>query len=313
MPAGADTLATMTTAPVSRAAITITGLRKTYGDKHAVDGLDLTIDEGEVFALLGPNGAGKTTTIEILEGFRKRSAGDVTVLGRDPHDADRDWRTQVGIMLQSTSDRSFLSAREALTHAARLYPHPRDVDETLESVGLSEKANAKPQTLSGGQRRRLDVALAVIGRPRLVFLDEPTTGFDPEARRQFWGLIEGLRGDGTTIMLTTHYLDEAEHLADRIGIVANGRLIALNTAAGLRATAVHTHVRWTENGEPQSLDTATPTAALRDLAARIPGEIPDLAVVRPSLEDVYLKLIGTAAADAASPAAPDATIEGAQS
>jgi ABC-2 type transport system ATP-binding protein len=282
----------MTTAPVTKAAITIANLRKTYGEKNAVDGLDLTISEGEVFALLGPNGAGKTTTIEILEGFRKRTSGEVTVLGKDPHHADRDWRTQVGIMLQSTSDRSFLTAREALAHSARLYPHPRDVDETLDAVGLTEKASAKPQTLSGGQRRRLDVALAVIGRPRLVFLDEPTTGFDPEARRQFWGLIEGLRGDGTTIMLTTHYLEEAEHLADRIGIVANGKLIALDTAENLRATASHTHVKWTEGGKPHSVETATPTAVLRELTTRLAGEIPDLSVTRPSLEDVYLDLIG---------------------
>ncbi len=273
-------------------AISIAGLRKTYGDKHAVDGLDLTIAEAEVFAFLGPNGAGKTTTIEILEGFRKRTSGDVTVLGIDPHHADRDWRTQVGIMLQSTSERSFLSAREALTHASRLYPNPRDVEETLDAVGLSEKANAKPQTLSGGQRRRLDVALAVIGRPRLVFLDEPTTGFDPEARRQFWGLIEGLRGDGTTIMLSTHYLEEAEHLADRIGIVAAGKLIALDTPSKLRALASGSIVRWEENGVMRSESTPTPTSLVRELAARHQGEIPELSVIKPSLEDVYLDLIG---------------------
>lgn len=282
----------MTIAPVAQAAITITDLRKSYGDKNAVDGLDLTIDEGEVFALLGPNGAGKTTTIEILEGFRKRTSGDVTVLGKDPHDADRDWRTQVGIMLQSTSERSFLSAREALTHASRVYPNPRDVEETLGAVGLTEKANAKPQTLSGGQRRRLDVALAVIGRPRLVFLDEPTTGFDPEARRQFWGLIEGLRGDGTTIMLTTHYLEEAEHLADRIGIVASGKLIALDTPSKLRARAAGSIVRWEEEGIARSESTLTPTALVRELASRHKGEVPELSITKPSLEDVYLDLIG---------------------
>ena len=281
-------------------AITITDLRKTYGDKNAVDGLNLTIGEGEVFALLGPNGAGKTTTIEILEGFRKRTSGDVMVLGIDPHEADRNWRTHVGIMLQSTSDRSFLSAREALTHASRLYPNPRDVDETLEAVGLTEKATAKPQTLSGGQRRRLDVALAVIGRPRLVFLDEPTTGFDPEARRQFWGLIEGLRGDGSTIMLSTHYLEEAEHLADRIGIVASGKLIALDTPSRLRALAAGSIVRWEEAGIARSESTETPTAMVRELAARHEGEIPELSVTKPSLEDVYLDLIGQNSVDSAS-------------
>lgn len=282
---------------MTTAAITIADLRKTYGDKKAVDGLDLTIDEGEVFALLGPNGAGKTTTIEILEGFRRRTSGEVSVLGIDPHDAHRDWRTQVGIMLQSTSDRSFLSAREALTHAARLYPHPRDVDETLDAVGLTEKANAKPQTLSGGQRRRLDVALAVIGRPRLVFLDEPTTGFDPEARRQFWGLIEGLRGDGTTIMLTTHYLDEAEHLADRIGIVSAGKLIALDTAQALRGRATGSIVRWSDATGARSEVTAAPTELVRTLASQFTGEIPDLSITKPSLEDVYLELIGEAGTD----------------
>ena len=296
----AITLATMTTAPVTKAAITIADLRKTYGEKNAVDGLDLTIDEGEVFALLGPNGAGKTTTIEILEGFRKRTSGDVRVLGKDPHGADRGWRTQVGIMLQSTSDRSFLTAREALTHASRVYPNPRDVEETLDAVGLTEKANAKPQTLSGGQRRRLDVALAVIGRPRLVFLDEPTTGFDPEARRQFWGLIEGMRGDGTTIMLTTHYLEEAEHLADRIGIVASGKLIALDTPAKLRALASGSMVRWEEGGTARSESTPTPTALVRELASRHEGEIPELSITKPSLEDVYLHLIGQHSETAAS-------------
>lgn len=273
-------------------AIAVAGLRKHYGDKRAVDGLDLEVSEGEVFALLGPNGAGKSTTVEILEGFRKRTAGDVNVLGCDPANPTRDWRADIGIMLQSTSERSFLSAREALTHASRLYPSPRDVDDTLDAVGLTEKANAKPQTLSGGQRRRLDVALAVIGRPRLVFLDEPTTGFDPEARRQFWRLIESLRGDGSTIMLTTHYLDEAEYLADRIGIVASGKLIALDTPGGLRARASDSVVRWREGTNIHTEHTATPTALVTSLAARLGGEIVDLTVSRPSLEDIYLDLIG---------------------
>ena len=279
-------------------AIVISGLRKHYGDKRAIDGLDLEIPEGEVFALLGPNGAGKSTTVEILEGFRKRTAGEVSVLGCDPAHPTREWRSALGIMLQSTSERSFLSAREALTHASRLYPSPRDVDEMLEAVGLTEKANAKPQTLSGGQRRRLDVALAVIGRPRLVFLDEPTTGFDPEARRQFWRLIEGLRGDGSTIMLTTHYLDEAEYLADRIGIVANGKLIALDTPAGLRARATDSIVRWREGDAVHTEHTATPTALIGRLSSRLGGEIPDLTVTKPSLEDIYLDLIGATAPEA---------------
>ncbi len=273
-------------------AISITGLHKHYGAKHAVDGLDLDIHEGEVFALLGPNGAGKSTTVEILEGFRKRTSGNVTVLGTDPHHGDRDWRAQLGIMLQSTSERSFLSAREALTHASRQYSNPRDVQETLEAVGLTEKANAKPQTLSGGQRRRLDVALAIIGRPRLVFLDEPTTGFDPEARRQFWRLISTLRSDGTTIVLTTHYLDEAEFLADRIGIIAGGKLIALDTPAGLRARATDATVQWKEDDVARFETTPTPTALIAELSSRFGGEVPELSVTKPSLEDVYLDLIG---------------------
>ena len=277
---------------MSTPAITTKGLRKSYGDKNAVDGLDLTIEQGEVFALLGPNGAGKTTTVEILEGFRKRSAGEVRVLGVDPHHADRAWRERVGVMLQTTSVRSLLSAREALVHSASQFPNPRGVDETLEAVGLSDKANAKPQTLSGGQRRRLDVALAVIGRPELLFVDEPTTGFDPEARRQFWRLIESLRGDGATVLLTTHYLDEADYLADRIAIIADGKLVALDTPEGLRARAAKARVSWEGAEGPRSIETNTPSAVVRDLLAESPGEVPGLTIARPSLEDVYLSLIG---------------------
>ena len=216
-------------------AIEVKDLKKHYGDKPAVDGLDLEIREGEVFALLGPNGAGKSTTVEILEGFRARTGGDISVLGQDPAHPTRAWRERIGVMLQTTSEQLALTPREAITHMGRLYSSPRDTAALLTAVGLDEKADAKPRTLSGGQRRRLDVALAVVGSPELVFLDEPTTGFDPEARRQFWGLIESLRQDGTTIVLTTHYLDEAEHLADRIAIIADGKLAALDTPAGLRA------------------------------------------------------------------------------
>ncbi|MEX0913860.1 MAG: ABC transporter ATP-binding protein, partial [Demequina sp.] len=197
-------------------AIEIKGLTKAYGANHAVDGLDLTIKQGEVFALLGPNGAGKSTTVEILEGYRKRTAGDVSVLDIDPAHPTREWRERLGIMLQSTSTSTLLTVREAVTHWSRLYPNPRDVDEVIASVGLEEKADARAKTLSGGQRRRLDVALAVVGRPELIFLDEPTTGFDPEARRQFWRLIESLREGGASILLTTPYLDEAEFLGDRL-------------------------------------------------------------------------------------------------
>ncbi len=279
-------------------AVEITGLRKTYGDKHAVDGLDLSIKKGEVFAILGPNGAGKSTTVEILEGYRKRNGGDVSVLGVDPAHPTREWRERLGIMLQSTSSVTLLTAREAIIHASRLYPNPRDVEEVIASVGLEEKADSRANTLSGGQRRRLDVALAVIGRPELVFLDEPTTGFDPEARRQFWRLIEGLRDGGTTILLTTHYLDEAEYLADRVAVVANGKLVALDTPRGLRGRAENALITWTDVSGPQELSTPTPTAALRDLLAKHQGEIDHLEVRHPSLEDVYLELIGQAAADA---------------
>lgn len=277
-------------------AIEITGLRKHYGLKHAVDGVDLQIRRGEVFALLGPNGAGKSTTVEILGGFRKRTAGEVSVLGTDPEHGGRHWRERLGIMLQSTPEQGFLTATEALTHASRLYPNPRDVEQTLADIGLEEKAHAKPQTLSGGQRRRLEVGLAIIGRPELVFLDEPTTGFDPEARRQFWSMIESLRGDGTTIVLTTHYLDEAEHLADRIGIIANGRTVALDTPAGLRTRANETILRWREDGAARHLETTQPSAALRELLARHSGEIESLTVTRPTLEDIYLGLIADAGA-----------------
>lgn len=274
-------------------AIAVSGLRKTYGSLVAVNGLDLEVNRGEVFALLGPNGAGKSTTIEILEGFRKRTAGEVQVLGHDPQHADRNFRERVGLMLQTTSGRSSLTAREALSYSARLYPNARGVDEVLELVGLTEKADAKPQTLSGGQRRRLDVATAMIGRPELVFLDEPTTGFDPEARRKFWDLIESLRADGTTVLLTTHYLDEAERLADRIGVISHGELVALDTPAGLRARATDANVSWREDGVTRREVTPTPSAFLRDLLARLDGEVAQLEVTHPSLEDVYLEMVGT--------------------
>jgi ABC-2 type transport system ATP-binding protein len=275
------------------AAISVRGLVKRYGDFVAVDGLDLDIRRGEIFALLGPNGAGKTTTVEICEGYRDRDGGEVRVLGEDPARGGRAWKAQLGIVLQSNSGVSQLTVREMVASRADLYADPRDPDEVLDLVGLTQKARVKGQALSGGQRRRLDVALGIIGRPTLLFLDEPTTGFDPEARRQFWSLIRSLRELGTTMLLTSHYLDEAEALADRVGVITRGRLVEVAVPAmlGDRETAPAV-VSWTEDGARRTAETTTPTALVRELASRFPGEVPDLAVARPTLEDVYLRMIG---------------------
>ena len=277
------------------AAISVRGLVRRYGDRNAVDGVDLDIRRGEIFALLGPNGAGKTTTVEILEGHRRRDGGEVRVLGVDPATGDRRWKSDIGIVLQSGAGDSQLSCLELLRAQAAYFPDPRDPAEVLDLVGLTEKAGARGRTLSGGQRRRLDVALGIVGRPRLLFLDEPTTGFDPEARRQFWSLIRSLRELGTTMLLTTHYLDEAEALAVRVGVITRGRLaeVAVPSQLGGRENAPAV-VSWTEDGARRTEATATPTALLRELSARFPGEVPDLAVARPTLEDVYLQMIGEA-------------------
>ena len=277
-------------------AIEVTGLRKSYGQVHAVRGIDLSIATGEIFALLGPNGAGKTTTVEILEGFRTRDSGDVRVLGFDPHNegrAGREWRNRIGIVLQSTSDSGDLTVVETIEHFSGYYSNPRNVEEVINSVGLDEKAGSLIRKLSGGQRRRLDVALGIIGNPELLFLDEPTTGFDPEARRSFWALIEKLRGNGTTILLTTHYLDEAEALADRVGVINNGQIIEISTPTELggRSTA-QALVTWRDGGAMRSEATDNPTSLVKKLTARFDGEIPELTVTRPSLEDIYLKMIG---------------------
>jgi ABC-2 type transport system ATP-binding protein len=273
-------------------AIRVRGLRKAYGDHVAVEGLDLDVARGECFALLGPNGAGKTTTVEILEGYRPRSGGEVSVLGLDPRRATRDWRARVGIVLQSTGEFEELTPREVVRHFALYYPDPRDPDEVIAAVGLSTKANSRAGTLSGGQRRRLDVALGIIGRPELLFLDEPTTGFDPEARQEFWELIRGLAAGGTTILLTTHYLYEAEALADRVGVIAGGRMIAVDTPATLGGRDhAATVVSWDGPDGRESISTDTPTAEVTKLAARFAGEIPGLSVARPTLEDIYLDMI----------------------
>ncbi|MDH2393882.1 ABC transporter ATP-binding protein [Streptomyces sp. HNM0663] len=275
-------------------AVNVSGLRKRYGDVTAVNGLDLAIRPGEVFGILGPNGAGKSTTVEILQGHRSRDAGEVSVLGADPASGDRRWRSRVGIVWQDESAPAELTVRETVTHFARYYPTPRDPDEVISLVGLQEKAGKRIKALSGGQRRRLDVALGVIGAPELLLLDEPTTGFDPAARRRFWELIRLLADEGTTIVLTTHYLEEAEALADRLAVVAAGRVVAEGAPAQLRqAHGVEATVAWTDpDGAARSLMTDTPTRTVAGLMRRFDGEIPDLTVTRPSLEDVYLGLIG---------------------
>jgi ABC-2 type transport system ATP-binding protein len=276
-------------------AVRVRGLRKSYGDMAAVDGVDLDIEHGEVFALLGPNGAGKTTTVEILEGYRRRDGGEVTVLGTDPGQGGREWRSRIGIVLQSNADADELTVREMIRYFAAYYPSPADPDAVIDSVGLTEKAGARLRQLSGGQRRRVDVALGIVGNPELLFLDEPTTGFDPEARRQFWHLIKGLAEEGTTILLTTHYLDEAEELAHRVAVIAAGRIRAVGPPAELggRGTARAT-VSWMADGGRQSVETDTPSAVVTELAARFGGEVPELTVTRPSLEDTYLAMIGHA-------------------
>ncbi|MFI7434617.1 ABC transporter ATP-binding protein [Micromonospora haikouensis] len=275
-------------------AISVRGLRKAYGDNVAVAGVDLDVRRGEVFALLGPNGAGKTTTVEILEGYRRRDSGEVRVLGSDPASPDPHWRSRVGIVLQGTGEFDELTVGEVVRHFSGFYPDADDPAKVVERVGLGAKAKARTHTLSGGQKRRLDVALGIIGRPELLFLDEPTTGFDPEARREFWELIRDLAAAGTTIVLTTHYLDEAEALADRVGVIAAGRVIevAPPKLLGNRQESLAT-VSWrTPEGVLESAESATPTALVAELAARYGGEVPGLTVTRPTLEDVYLTMIG---------------------
>lgn len=275
-------------------AVHVRGLCKAYGSLQAVRDLDLNIGFGEVFAILGPNGAGKSTTIEILEGNRKRDSGEVRVLGEDPGSAGREWRARIGIVLQDVSDAGMLTVQETVQMFASCYGTVRDGGQLLELVGLAGAARSKVRTLSGGQRRRLDVALGIIGMPELVFLDEPTTGFDPEARRQFWELIRLLAADGTTILLTTHYLEEAAALADRVAVVAGGRVVAVDSPDNLTGhLASGATVQWVEDGEIRVERTQFPTELIRQ-RSRDGAELDQLTVTRPTLEDAYLQLIGSA-------------------
>jgi ABC-2 type transport system ATP-binding protein len=274
-------------------AITVRDLRKSYGALEAVRGIDFHVERGEVFGLLGPNGAGKTTTVEILEGYRKRDGGEVEVLGADPARAAEDWRERIGVVLQSSAMYETLTVAEMLRLFAGYYGEPRPVDEVAALVGLQEKLDERVRRLSGGQRRRLDLGLALIGDPELIFLDEPTTGFDPRARRQAWETIRGLRGLGKTILLTTHYLDEAERLADRVAVLAHGRIVASGTPAELTGAVPATEIRYRENGREVVLETDQPTRVLNELTGRALAErreLEGLEVRRPSLEEVYLSL-----------------------
>jgi ABC-2 type transport system ATP-binding protein len=274
-------------------AVEVHGLRKRYGNLEALRGIDFSIEAGEVFGLLGPNGAGKTTTVEILEGYRRWDEGTVSVLGDDPQHAGREWREKVGVVLQSSSLYPTLSVHESLSVFAGYYRSPRDPAEVIEIVGLTDKCDARVRTLSGGQKRRLDLGLALVGNPELIFLDEPTTGFDPQARRQAWDTIRNLRSLGTTVLLTTHYLDEAEQLADRVAVIVNGAIIREGSPAELTSERPETEIRYRVNGEEVLERTATPTQRLNELTAEAlerGEELEGLEVRRPTLEEVYLEL-----------------------
>ena len=275
-------------------AIEVRGLRKAYGSNEAVRGVDFEIEEGEVFGLLGPNGAGKTTTVEILEGYRSRDGGEVSVLGHDPQRPGADFRERIGVVLQASELWPNLTVRETHAVFAGYYRHPRSVDEVVELVGLAEKRDARVKTLSGGQKRRLDLGVALVGDPDLVFLDEPTTGFDPAARRAAWEMIRSLRSLGKTVLLTTHYLDEAEQLADRVAVMRDGTIVRSGTPLELTTADLEVEIRYRRNGDDVVVRTAEPTRVLNELTGEALArgeELAQLEVRRPTLEEVYLDLV----------------------
>jgi ABC-2 type transport system ATP-binding protein len=276
-------------------AISVSGLHKSYGSYEALRGVDFEIQAGEVFGLLGPNGAGKTTTVEILEGYRTRDGGTVAVLDQDPQRAGLEWRERIGVVLQSSAMYPNLSVAESLQLFAGYYRQPLDVGSVIGLVGLEEKRDARVRTLSGGQQRRLDLGLGLIGDPEVLFLDEPTTGFDPAARRAAWEVIRSLRSLGKTILLTTHYLDEAESLADRVAVLREGHIVAIGRPEDLTGSAPATEIRYRRNGEDLVVSTHQPTQVLHELtsAALAEGrELENLSVRRPTLEEIYLALTG---------------------
>ena len=275
-------------------AIEVRDLRKSYGHLEAVRGVNFDIEQGEVFGLLGPNGAGKTTTVEILEGYRRRDAGDVSVLGHDPQSPGPDFRQRIGVVLQQSELWPNITVRETHKIFAGYYEHPRDVDEVIDLVGLEEKRDARVKTLSGGQKRRLDLGVALVGDPDLVFLDEPTTGFDPAARRAAWEMIRSLRSLGKTVLLTTHYLDEAEQLADRVAVMRDGLIVRIGTPRELTTSDLEVEIRYRRNGEEVLVRTGEPTRVLNELTAEALArgeELERLEVRRPTLEQVYLALV----------------------
>ena len=281
-------------------AITVSGLRKSYGQREVLHGLSFVVETGEVFALLGPNGAGKTTTVEILEGYRRRDGGDVRVLGEDPERGGRSFKARIGIVLQSSAVYHLLSVREIVELFAGYYPRPRPAGEVIELVGLAEQRETRVRTLSGGQLRRLDLALALVGDPELVFLDEPTTGFDPAARRQAWETIRDLRSLGKSILLTTHYMEEAQRLADRVAILRGGEIVGTGSPRELLSGHASVEIRYRRNGSEVVVATEEPTRVLHELTAQALAdgvELEGLEVHRRSLEDVYLELTGDEATE----------------